>query len=56
MVLTPGTLVLLLIAIKVIVNKVAAQAPLAISDLIVVDAGDSIVIRLRGYDSKVKNV
>ena len=56
MVLILGTLPLLLLAIQLVFNNVAAQAPIAISDLIVVDAGDSIVIRLRGYDSKVKNV
>ena len=56
MVLISRTLPLLLVAIQLIFNNVTAQALIAISDLIVVDAGDSVVIRLKGYDSKVKNV
>ena len=34
----------------------ANTAPIAISDLVVVDSSESLVIRLKGYDKTVKNV
>lgn len=37
-------------------NSSANTVPIAVSDLVVVDSAESVVVRLKGYDKTVKNV